>query len=85
MRIRGIGIFFAITFLVFLCLFSIGWNKAWAAAPTGTLKMGIHPNLSADWLDPAMVGSIGGVAYFTLYLIHDALVKAMPDGLLTPC
>lgn len=71
-------------FVIILGIF-FGTGQASAAAPMGTLKMGIHPNISGDWIDPANVGSIGGTAYFTLYLIHDALVKAMPEGLLTPC
>lgn len=77
-----------LTGLAFLII--LGGTMFWGpekatAAPTGTLKWAIHPNLSADWLDPAGVGALGGSAYFTLYMFHDALIKAMPDGLLTPC
>lgn len=54
------------------------------AAPRGVLKQAIHWGLSADWLDPATASySISG--HLTLYLFHDALVKAMPDGTYTPC
>jgi peptide/nickel transport system substrate-binding protein len=71
--------------LIILGALFFGITQVATAAPTGTLKMGIHPNLSADWLDPATVGSLGGTAYFTLYLIHDALLKAMPESIYTPC
>ena len=61
-----------------------GSTEVTAAAPQGVLKQAIHWNLSADWLDPATT-SYTISAHFTLYLFHDALVKAMPQGLFTPC
>ncbi len=54
-----------------------------AAPPTGVLKEGIHWGLSADWLDPATSGYAVS-AHLPLYLLHDSLVKAMPEGIFTP-
>jgi peptide/nickel transport system substrate-binding protein len=54
------------------------------AKPEGTMKQGIHFNISADWLDPATAGtSISPL--LPMYLFHDALFKAMPDGTYSPC
>ena len=53
--------------------------------PQGILKQAIHWGISADWLDPSSPGSVGMAAHFSLYLLHDALVKPMPEGLHTPC
>jgi len=53
------------------------------AAPQGVMKQAIHWGLSADWLDPA-TGSFGVSQHLTMYLFHDSLVKAMPEGLYTP-
>jgi peptide/nickel transport system substrate-binding protein len=55
-----------------------------AAAPNGVLKQAIHYNISADWLDPATGGSPPST-HLPLYLFHDALLKAMPEGNYTPC
>ncbi len=54
------------------------------AAPQGVLKEAIHWNISADWLDPA-TGGFTTSAYSAMYLLHDALLKPMPDGRYTPC
>jgi peptide/nickel transport system substrate-binding protein len=48
------------------------------AAPEGTLKMAIHWGLSADWLDPAY-STHSTSAFLIMYMIHDALIKAMPN------
>ncbi len=53
------------------------------AAPQGVLKEAIHWSISADWLDPA-TGGFSTSAYSPMYLFHDALVKAMPEGPYTP-
>ncbi len=79
---RKLGYFLAGLILVTLNYFEP--VQISAASPQGVLKEAIHWNISADWLDP----SIGGVTQSTnlpLYLIHDALVKPMSEGLLTPC
>jgi peptide/nickel transport system substrate-binding protein len=53
------------------------------AAPQGTLKEAIHWGLSADWLDPATSTHVTS-AFLILYLIHDALIKAMPNETYAP-
>ena len=53
------------------------------AAPQGTLKEAIHWGLSADWLDPATSTHVTS-AFFILYFIHDALIKAMPNETYAP-
>ena len=54
-----------------------------AAAPSGVFKEAIHWGISADWLDPATCDNSGS-GHFALYLFHDALLKAMPEGTYTP-
>jgi len=54
-----------------------------AAAPQGTLKEAIHWGLSADWFDPATSSHVTS-AFFILYFIHDALIKAMPNETYAP-
>ena len=58
------------------------------AAPTGPpssgqLTIGVHVTLTPRWFDPADTEGIV-TPYMFLYALHDALVKAMPDGMLTP-
>ena len=55
-----------------------------ASAPEGTLKQAIHFGISADWLDPATAGFVIS-SQLPLYLLHDSLIKAMPEGTFTPC
>jgi peptide/nickel transport system substrate-binding protein len=54
------------------------------AAPSGVLKQAIHWAQSADWLDPATNPGLISSG-LPLYLLHDALVKPMPEGNYTPC
>jgi peptide/nickel transport system substrate-binding protein len=58
--------------------------SAQAAPPAGVLKEAIHWGLSADWLDPATNSALVP-SQLPLYLLHDALLKPMPDGTYTPC
>jgi peptide/nickel transport system substrate-binding protein len=73
---------------IFVVLFVLGiflfHSADTQAAPRGEIKIAIHSSISADWLDPATTG-FSLSANMPLYLIHDGLVKAMPDGLYTPC
>lgn len=55
-----------------------------ASAPEGTLKQAIHFGISADWLDPATAGFVIS-SQLPLYLLHDSLIKAMPEGTFVPC
>jgi len=70
--------------IVLAGVLQLGVTSVPAAAPQGVLKQAIHWPISADWLDPS-VASYTISAHLPLYLFHDALVKAMPDGLFTPC
>src|SRR5437870_9429639 len=53
------------------------------AAPEGTVTWGLHVTLAARWLDPAETEALS-TPFMVLYAIHDALVKPMPAGMLTP-
>ena len=64
-------------------ILSLGLTGVLAASPQGVLKEGIHWGLSADWLDPA-TATHSTSAFLILYLIHDALIKAMPDETYSP-
>jgi len=79
-RIKRLGkvAFLAVLVVLLLC----SWQAA-AAPPTGVLKEVIHWGLSADWLDPA-TATHSTSAFLILYLIHDALVKAMPEATYSP-
>src|SRR6185437_3216344 len=58
-------------------------TDASVAAPAGTMTVAVHVSLAPAWFDP---GETGGyvTAYMLTYGLHDALVKAMPEGLETP-
>jgi len=62
----------------------VGASDVLSYEPQGVMKEAIHWGLSADWLDPSLAGSSLS-AHITLYLLHDSLVKAMPEGTYTPC
>ena len=71
------------TVLAILGIFHFGLAEVQAASPSGELKGAIHWAISADWLDPATTTwSLSG--FLPLYLLHDALLKPMPEGLLYP-
>ena len=66
-----------------------GWpsrHRAMAqqGGPTGQMTWAMHFTLTPQWFDPA---ETGGLLTLTigLYAMHDALVKPMPDGQLSPC
>src|SRR5437764_11269420 len=48
-----------------------------AAAPEGTLTIGMHFTPVTRWLDPAE-GESTITPYFLLYALHEALLKPMP-------
>lgn len=70
--------------LVALVMFMLGTSMVQAKAPEGELKMAIHWSVSADWFDPA-TGNSGALGWFPLTVLHDALLKPMPEGAYTPC
>ncbi len=53
------------------------------AAPDGQLTIGVHVVLTPRWFDPADTEGIV-TPYLFLYALHDSLLKAMPEGNLTP-
>jgi peptide/nickel transport system substrate-binding protein len=72
-----------ITVLVLvLALLAGGWPAA-AAPPDGTLAIGVHVTLVSRWLDPGETEALI-TPFMVLYLLHDALVKPMPGGIMTP-
>ncbi len=54
-----------------------------ADAAEGELRYGLHVTLAARWLDPAETEALA-TPFMVLYAVHDALVKPMPAGMLTP-
>jgi peptide/nickel transport system substrate-binding protein len=65
-------------------LFQIGPASV-QAKPEGVMKMAIHWGVSADWLDPATTQGATLSPFLSMYLFHDALLKAMPEGTIVPC
>src|SRR4030095_4760141 len=60
-----------------------GAVTAYAAPSDGTLAIGVHVTLVSRWLDPGETEALI-TPFMVLYLIHDALVKPMPGGIMTP-
>jgi peptide/nickel transport system substrate-binding protein len=77
----------------------LAWLRAWCVAlvvlsalplsasaqgrPTGTITWALHFSLAPTYFDPAE--TVGIITPFKfLYALHDALIKPMPQGLLTP-
>jgi peptide/nickel transport system substrate-binding protein len=52
-------------------------------APSGQMTWAIPFTIAPTWFDPAETSGI--TSYMFLYAMHDALVKPMPDGPMTPC
>ncbi len=66
-----------------------GWphlRTAWAqkGAPSGQVTWAIHVTIAPTWFDPAETTGVI-TPFMFLYALHDALVKPMPDGLMSPC
>src|SRR5258705_7171971 len=78
MRIRSLGLGLLLVLLV-----SGTVRPALAAPPDGTMVIGLHVTLVSRWLDP---GETEGLItpFMVLYALHDALVKPMPAGIMTP-
>jgi peptide/nickel transport system substrate-binding protein len=51
---------------------------------TGQMTWAMHITLAPTWFDPAETGALI-TPYICLYALHDALVKPMPDGQMSPC
>jgi peptide/nickel transport system substrate-binding protein len=76
MRVLG-----AILTLVLVTL--LGPAPAVAVPPDGTMAIGVHVTLVSRWLDPGETEALI-TPFMVLYALHDALVKPMPGGLMTP-
>jgi len=77
-RLR-IGLFILVALLV------LGWSvKAGAQVnPEGEMRWAIHFTIAPTWFDPAETPGLA-TPFKTLYALHDALTKPMPQGLTTP-
>ena len=53
------------------------------AADDGTMTIGLHVTLVSRWLEPAETEALI-TPFMVLYALHDALVKPMPAGIMTP-
>src|SRR5262245_261580 len=71
----------------------LAWHQSWPhlptalaqkGAPSGQMTWAIHVTIAPVWFDP---GETTGVItpFMFLYAVHDALVKPMPDGPMSPC
>jgi peptide/nickel transport system substrate-binding protein len=76
MRVLGV-----ILTLVLVAL--LGAAPAAAVPPAGTMAIGVHVTLVSRWLDPGETEALI-TPFMVLYALHDALVKPMPGGLMTP-
>jgi len=54
-----------------------------ALAAEGEMRWALHVTLAAKWLDPAETEAFN-TPYMVMYAVHDALVRPMPGGALTP-
>jgi hypothetical protein len=52
--------------------------------PAGQMTWAMHITLAPTWFDPAETGALQ-TPYLCLRALHDALVKPMPDGHMSPC
>jgi peptide/nickel transport system substrate-binding protein len=52
--------------------------------PAGQMTWALHITLAPTWFDPAETGALI-TPYLCLYALHDALIKPMPDGRMSPC
>src|ERR671924_1757455 len=66
-----------------------GWPRLQVAMaqkgqPSGRMTWAIHVTIAPTWFDP---GETPGIItpFMFLYALHDALVKPMPDGPMSPC
>jgi peptide/nickel transport system substrate-binding protein len=72
--------------LLALCVVTLGFTSippSSALAAEGELRWGLHVTLAPKWLDPAETEAFN-TPFMILYAVHDALVKPMPAGLMTP-
>ena len=70
----------------------LAWHQGWShlrtalaqkGEPSGQMTWAIHVTIAPTWFDPAETPGII-TPFMFLYALHDALVKPMPDGPMTP-
>src|ERR671922_2879344 len=64
-------------------LIGLACSAAAQGKPEGTMTWALHFSLAPTHFDPAETTGIATPFKF-LYALHDALIKPMPQGLLTP-
>ena len=71
----------------------LAWHQGWPylcpalaqkGEPSGQMTWAIHVTIAPTWFDPAETPGII-TPFMFLYALHDALVKPMPDGPMSPC
>ena len=75
---RGLG-----TILTLVLVVMLAPGLAGAVPPDGTMAIGVHVTLVSRWLDPGETEALI-TPFMVLYALHDALVKPMPGGIMTP-
>ena len=75
---RVVGVILTLVLVVMLAP-----GLAVAVPPDGTLAIGVHVTLVSRWLDPGETEALI-TPFMVLYALHDALVKPMPGGIMTP-
>src|SRR5258705_1058866 len=73
----------ALVLIATVLVLALGAPAGGLAAPEGQLVWGVHISLAPTWFDPAETPGII-TPFMVLYALHDAMVKPMPDGPLTP-
>ena len=84
MRTGGNSLLLRVIVLIIWGMFLFESTDVNAAGPRGVLKEATHVGISGEWFGPA-TGGFSISAHIPLYLFHGALVKAMPEGIYTPC
>jgi len=82
MRAKRTGLLLAAVMIVTM-LFSITASQVAASRPEGFFRGTMHWGVSANWMDPSIT-DLRAPGYFNLYMLHDALLKPMPEGMYTP-
>jgi ABC-type transport system substrate-binding protein len=71
----------------------LAWHQGWSphstvlaqkGGPSGQMIWAIHVTIAPTWFDPAETPGLI-TPFMFLYALHDALVKPMPDGPMSPC
>jgi peptide/nickel transport system substrate-binding protein len=66
-----------------LLLMSVAGMVGAQTKPEGTMTWGLHFTIAPTFFDPAEASGLA-TPFMFLYALHDALIKPMPEGLLTP-